>query len=186
MANRKFSGVCAWRAEQVRFGQKWCCVSTVRGHPRIVTIGDGAAGGTVACSCAPASQVAQDGLWMRPGNGWFAGECLVARVVAWLVAAWRRRQTQIRLAESPRMANSKSVWNSRSCTISRSPSQIGETERCYPVFRQLNDPQAEGTRPRARISVDPKSRPSATPRAPVGSHQPLRAACRTTWLTCSL
>ena len=65
----------------------------VRGHPRIVTIGDGAAGGTVACFCAPASQVAQDGLWMRPGNGWFAGECLAARVVAWLVAAWRRRQT---------------------------------------------------------------------------------------------
>ena len=41
--------------------------------------------------------------------------------MAWLVAAWRCRQTQIKLIENPRIQNSKSVWNSRSCTISCSP-----------------------------------------------------------------
>jgi hypothetical protein len=84
---------------------------------------------------------------VRPGHGVCAGERLVACVVVWLVGAWRRRQAPIRLAESPRIPSSKSVWNSRSCTISRSPSKIGETERCYLFFRQLNYPQAEGTRP---------------------------------------
>jgi hypothetical protein len=66
-------------------------------------------------------------------------------------AAWRWRQTQIRLAESPKMPSRQSVWNSRSCTISRSPSTIGETERCYRVFRRLNDPQAGETRPGKQI-----------------------------------
>src|SRR5262249_18404311 len=113
----------------------------------MVTVGDGAAGGAFACSCAPSSRGAEEGLWMRPGNGLFAGERLVARVVARRVAAGRWRQTQIRLAESPRMPSSKSVWNSRSCIISRSPSTIGETERCYLVFRRLKYPQAGGTRP---------------------------------------
>ena len=78
----------------------------------MVTIGDGAEGRVFPCSCGPSSQAVQDSLWMRPGNGWFAGERLVARLVAWLVAAWRRRQTQIRLVESPSMPSSKSVWNS--------------------------------------------------------------------------
>ena len=46
------------------------------------------------------------------------------------------------------------MLKSSSCTISRSPSTIGETERCYLVFRQLNYPQAEGTRPAERLSQE--------------------------------
>ena len=42
-------------------GWKWYCVSTVRGHPRMGTIGDGAEGSVLACSCASSSQAAQDG-----------------------------------------------------------------------------------------------------------------------------
>ena len=100
---------------------------------------------------------------MSPGNGVCPGERLVARVVAWRVAKWHRRQTQIRLAESPRIPSSKSVEHSRSCTISRSPSQIGETERCYLVVGLGNYPQAEGTRPSRRVW---HTRPMNTPVPP--------------------
>src|SRR2546430_7791431 len=102
------------------------------------TIGDGAEGRALARSWAPSSPVAQDGLWVRPGHGVYAAERLVARVMAWRVAAWHRRQTQIRLTESPRSPSRKSVWDSRSCTISPSPPTIRETERCYLFSRRLN------------------------------------------------
>lgn len=84
---------------------------------------------------------------MRPGNGLFPCDRLVARVVAGLGAAGRWSHTHIRITQNNSIPNSKSVGKSRSCTISRSPSTIGETQRCYLFFTPENCPHNRGTPP---------------------------------------
>jgi hypothetical protein len=70
-------------------------------------IGDGADGRVWACSCASSSPAAPEGFEVSPGHGGGAGARLVARRGAWLVAAWRRRPAQLRLAQSPRLPSRK-------------------------------------------------------------------------------